>query len=337
MLQVSIVGSGLQAKRRAASISQHPLCNIKSIAGIEENEVKQLSKLYNANPVFDWKEVVKDSVIDIVVICTPPNLHYEIGKAFLLEGKHVLCEKPLTKTSEDGMKLFELAKKEERVLKCGFNHRFHPAMLKAYDIISSGKIGKIITGRAVYGICGRDDCETEWRSSPEYVSGGQLMEQGVHMIDLFRWYMGEFTEVSADVSTQVFPIQPLEDTAVVLLHGANGVTATLHSSITQWRNRFRMELYGTEGYVEISGMGGSYDMEQLHIGKRNPSAPFSEEVIDYRGNDKSWIGEWNHFISAIVDKTPLMGTGRDGAIANYIVEQAYFSSKTKNRVNIERG
>lgn len=335
MFNVSIIGSGLQAKRRAASISQHPLCKIKSIAGIAANEVKQLSKIYDANPVHDWKVEVKNPDIDIIVICTPPNLHYEIAKAALLEGKHVLCEKPLTKTSEDAKKLFKLAEREGRVLKCGFNHRFHPAMLKAYDIISNGDIGRIITGRAVYGICGRDDCESEWRSNTEYVSGGQLMEQGVHIIDMFRWYMGEFTSVTADVSTQVFPIQPLEDTAVVLLHGAEGVTATLHSSITQWRNRFRLELYGTEGYIEITGIGGSYDLEQLHIGKRNPTAPFSEEVIDYRGNDKSWDIEWKHFISAIVDNTPMMGTAMDGVIANYIVEKAYLSSKTKNRVSIE--
>lgn len=334
MLNIGIIGTGLQAKRRASSIYLHKLCNIKSIAGIVEDELKSLALIYDANPISNWIDIINDVAIDIVVICTPPNLHYEIAERALLAGKHVLCEKPLTKTSSDAKKLYELTNSRNIVLKCGFNHRFHPAMLKAHKIIANGEIGKIITGRAVYGICGREECETEWRSNPEYVSGGQLMEQGVHIIDLFRWYMGDFESVSADVSTQVFPIQPLEDTSVILLHGKDGITATLHSSITQWRNKFRLELYGTEGYVEITGLGGSYDLEKLHVGKRNPNAPFSETVIDYRGNDKSWAAEWNHFIQAIIDGIPLMGNAMDGALANYIIEKSYKSSRERMRVSL---
>lgn len=334
MFNIGIIGTGLQAKRRASSIATHPQSNIKSIAGIVEEELKALASSYDAEPVSNWMDVINDDAIDIVVICTPPNLHYEITEKALLAGKHVLCEKPLTMSSSDAKKLYDLANSVNRVLKCGFNHRFHPAMLKANEIIKNGELGKIITGRAVYGICGRNQCEDEWRSNPEYVSGGQLMEQGVHIVDLFRWYMGEFEGVSADVTTQVFSIEPLEDTAVVLLHGKDGITATLHSSITQWRNRFRLELYGTEGYVEITGLGGSYDLEQLHIGKRRPTEPFTETVIDYRGNDKSWKAEWEHFIKAIADDEPLMGTAMDGAIANYIIEKSYESSRNKCRVTL---
>jgi lmbZ len=334
MLNVGIIGTGLQANRRASSIATHAQCKIKSIAGIVREELDAMTSTYKAEPVSDWLDMVNDPEIDIVVICTPPNLHYQIAEKALLAGKHVLCEKPLTMTSSDALKLYHLANNVNKVLKCGFNHRFHPAMLKANEIIKSGKIGRIITGRAVYGICGRNQCENEWRSDPNYVSGGQLMEQGVHIVDLFRWYMGEFESISADVSTQVFSIEPLEDTAVILLHGKDGITATLHSSITQWRNRFRLELYGTEGYLEITGLGGSYDLEQLHIGLRRPTEPFTETVIDYRGNDKSWKAEWEHFIEKIVDNKPMMGTAMDGAIANYIIENSYVSSKNKCRVTL---
>lgn len=334
MLNIGIIGTGLQARRRASSIFSYAQSDIKSIAGIVKEELEALASTYDAEPVSDWMDLINDSAIDIVVICTPPNLHYEIAEKALLAGKHVLCEKPLTMSSSGAKKLYNLANSVNRILKCGFNHRFHPAMLKAHEIIENGEIGKIITGSAVYGICGRNQCENEWRSDPKCVSGGQLMEQGVHIVDLFRWYMGEFEGVSADVSTQVFLIEPLEDTAVMLIHGKDGITATLHSSITQWRNRFRLELYGTEGYVEITGLGGSYDLEQLHIGKRRPTEPFTETVIDYRGNDNSWGAEWNHFMKAIVDKEPLMGNAMDGAIANYIIEKSYESSRNKTRVSL---
>lgn len=335
MLNIGLIGTGLQAKRRLESIKENQYCSIKCIAGIVESELNELSNNYSAIPYTDWKELVNSAEIDAVIICTPPHLHYEISLAALSNGKHVLCEKPLTLNSTDAKKLYDLAAKENLVLKCGFNHRFHPAMLKAYEIIKSGEIGKVITARALYGICGRDGCENEWRSDTSCVSGGQLMEQGVHMVDLLRWYMGEFESVSADVSTQVFPIAPLEDTAVVLLHGKDGVTATIHSSITQWRNRFRLELCGTNGYLEVTGLGGSYDMEQLHIGKREPSSPFTELIIDYRGKDKSWGNELNNFFNAINSNEAIIGDALDGSIANYIIEKAYEAAKKKERIILE--
>jgi predicted dehydrogenase len=335
MYRVGIIGSGLQATRRATSMQQHQNCQIDIIAGIEEEQVKMLARTCYSKLTDDWYKVVMNDDIDIVVICTPPSLHYEIASKALENGKHVLCEKPMTMSSEDARKLYHMSLSTKGKIMCGFNHRHHPAMLDGYKLIKSGELGKPLTGRAVYGICGREGCENEWRSNPNFVAGGQLMEQGIHVVDLYRWFFGEFESISADVSTQVFPINPLEDTAVALLHGANGVTATVHSSITQWRNKFRFEIYCSEGYIEIRGLGGSYDLEQLVIGKRNSNAPFKEEIIDYRGADKSWGHEWNYFIDVIEKNgTFEMGNAWDAAMTNYIVESAYKASREKMRVSL---
>lgn len=335
VMNVGIVGTGLQARRRLASIDRHAASSVAAIAGLETAEAEELARVVDGWATTDWEQLVADDKLDIVVICTPPDIHHEIARASLEAGKHVLCEKPLTRNSRDAQALVDVAREHGRVLKCGFNHRHHPAMQEAYRVITAGGIGDPITARAVYGICGRPGCETEWRSDPTRAAGGQLMEQGIHAIDLFRWFIGEFDAVSADVATHVFPIQPLEDTASALLHRKDGVTATVHSSITQWRNRFRFELYGSEGYIEIAGLGGSYDLQRLHIGARDPNAPFSERVIDYRGGDKSWAAEWSHFMGAIVDGSPMIGTGADGVAASRIVEAAYRSARERRRVDIE--
>ena len=337
MYNIGIIGSGLQADRRAQAIRETEIGNLKKIASIDKCSLHKLGNKYGVATTLSWEEVVRDTDINIIIICTPPNLHFEIARCALQNGKHVLCEKPLTKDLEDAITLKKIAENAKKKVMCGFNHRHHPAMLRAHEILISGKIGRPITGRAVYGICGREGCEKEWRSNTEFVSGGQLMEQGIHAIDLFRWYMGEFEAVSAQVSTQVFPIAPLEDTAVVLLHGKNGETATLHSSITQWINKFRFELYCTNGYFEITGLGGSYDSEQLKIGFRTPNKPFQETVISYRGKDKSWVNEWIYFIYCIENKTDFeMGNINDAIQNMYIVEKAYLSSNKKERVKLEK-
>ncbi|BDS11594.1 Gfo/Idh/MocA family protein [Aureispira anguillae] len=333
-MKIGIVGSGLQANRRLLSIQENPYTEIKSIAGVDETQVKIVAQKANAIAVPHWKNIIEDEEIDIVVICTPPNVHFEIAQAAIKNKKHILCEKPLTRKSSDAQKLVQLAAENKVILKCGFNHRHHPAMIKANELIKSGAIGKPITGRALYGICGRENCEKEWRSDVEITAGGQLMEQGIHCIDLFRWFVGEFEAVSANVATLVFPIAPLEDTATALFHRSDGVSVTVNSSITQWRNRFRLELYGTMGYVEINGLGGSYDVQRLRIGKRDPNGPFKEEVIDYRGGDKSWKNEWNHFVDFLLNGGELLGTGIDGVRASQFVEMAYLAAKKECRIKI---
>lgn len=333
--KVGLIGTGLQANRRLSSIAEHPLTTLATIAGLNMDKATHMAKLAGAKSCSCWKEVIQDDKIDIIVICTPPDMHFPIAKVALKAKKHVLCEKPLTRSSSDALKLVSLARKNKVVFKCGFNHRHHPAMQHVYQIVKDQTLGYPITGRAVYGICGREDCTTEWRSDPKVASGGQLMEQGIHAIDLFRWFIGDFDSVSANVATLVFPIQPLEDTASVLLRKNNGVAVTIHSSITQWRNRFRFELYFSQGYIEIMGLGGSYDMQKLHIGKRDPNAPFAEQVIDYRGSDKSWRAEWKHFLEGIEQGTELLGSGIDGVEASRIVEAAYVSSKEERFIKLK--
>jgi predicted dehydrogenase len=220
------------------------------------------------------------------------------------------------------------------ILKCGFNHRHHPAIWAAYQRFAKGLFGKPVFLRSCYGICGRAGYEKEWRADPTVVSGGQLMEQGIHIIDLFRWFLGDLADVTAVVETRYWPIEPLEDNAFVTYRTPDGVPASVHSSVTQWKNLFSFEVYGEEGYVAVKGLGGGYGTERLIVGRRTFNEPFAAEITEFRGGDISWQEEWKEFADAIQTRRVPIGDGRDGVEALRLVFAAYESARRGARISL---
>jgi predicted dehydrogenase len=243
-------------------------------------------------------------------------------------GKHVLCEKPLTRTLEEARAMLRAAEASGVVLKCGFNHRHHPGIQLARRWYEEGRIGTPVFLRARYGIGGRPGFEQEWRANPEIVGGGQLMEQGLHAVDLARWFLGEFRQVTCFVANTFWQTEPLEDNAFVLYRTAAGAVASIHSSLTQWKNLFSFELYGRDGYIAVEGLGGGYGTERAVFGRRDFTAPFGEEVVEFRGGDRSWLEEWREFAAAIEHGRPPVGDGWDGLKALELVFAAYEAHRT---------
>ena len=160
------------------------------------------------------------------------------------------------------------------------------------------------------------------------------MEQGIHAIDLFRWFLGDFAEVAAFASTRYWKINPLEDSASVLLRSRDGKSADLYTSLMIWKNTFSFELIGHEGYALIEGLGGSYGTERAALGKRNFDKPFTEEAMEFRGQDDSWKNEWEEFENAIEQGREPLGSAEDGLQAMQIVQAAYQSNRTGTVVSI---
>jgi len=322
-MRVAIIGSGLQARRRAPIIKDWPDAELAIITAKRGEEAKPLAQKMGCEAGEGWETVVTRPDIDIVLVCTPPDTHASISIAAMQAGKHVLCEKPLTRTIPEAEEMIAVARTTGLTLKCGFNHRHHPAIWKAKELFDEGKFGEAIFGRCTYGICGRPGYEKEWRADTRVVSGGQFMEQGIHAVDLFRWFLGDFQGVTGFTSTKYFDISPLEDNGFALLRTASGVIASIHSSLTQWKNLFIFEVFGTDGYFRVEGLGGGYGNEKLCIAKRDFNAPFSEEVIEYRGDDRSWFEEWKEFMSAIREHREPIGNGTDGLEALKVVNAVY--------------
>lgn len=322
-MKAAIIGPGLQCRRRAPVIIHDPSVILAIIAGATEEAARPLADESGARASGDWREILDDASIDLVLVCTPPHVHAEMTIACLEAGKHVLCEKPLCRTLEEADQMLIAAKKSGKILKCGFNHRHHPAIWEAKQRLDRGELGEPMFCRCRYGIIGRPDYADEWRADPARAAGGQFIEQGTHAIDLFRWFLGDLVEVACMSSTHYFKDQKMDDGGMALFRAANGATACLHTTLTQWKNLFSFEIFGTEGYAQIEGLGGGYGTQKLIVGRKDFSAPFQDQITHYRGGDKSWKAEWDEFISAIREGRTPIGDGEDGRAAMQLSLAAY--------------
>jgi predicted dehydrogenase len=333
-MRVGIVGAGLQAHRRGSVLLNFPETKLVVVSAVQKDHAAPLASRLRCEAAEGWESVVERDDLDALIVATPPHLHAPVSIAAMRNGKHVLCEKPLARTIEEAEVMVATARETGRVLKCGFNHRHHPAVQQARRWFEEGRTGDPIFIRARYGIGGRPGYEREWRANPEVVSGGQLMEQGIHVVDLARWFLGEFAQVIAFVETAFWNIKPLEDNAFAIFRTATGATASVHSSLTQWKNLFSFELYGRDGYIATKGLGGSYGTEKASIGKRDFAAPFTEEVVEFRGEDRSWHDEWQEFAAAVKERREPLGTAVDGLEAMRLVFAAYESARAGRAVDL---
>lgn len=331
ILRVGLIGAGLQGKRRAPVLKQFLGTELVIVAAAHQETARQLADSVGCEATNHWEEVVEREDIDAILVCTPPHLHAPMCIAAMNRGKHVLCEKPLARTFDEAREILRVAEGNGVKLKCGFNHRHHPGIQKAREWFDEGIIGELNFIRCRYGICGRPGYEKEWRANPEIAGGGHLMEQGIHAIDLFRWFLGEFTEVVGFTATRFWDMAPLEDNAFALFHTPKGQVASLHSSLTQWKNLFSFELFGQDGYIVVEGLGGAYGTEKITLGKRALIGPFKDETTEFRGGDQSWHEEWKEFVSAIEENREPLGSGYDGLEALRLV-YAVYESATNGRV-----
>ncbi|MDE1844362.1 MAG: Gfo/Idh/MocA family oxidoreductase [Thaumarchaeota archaeon] len=331
-MKIGIVGAGLQAKRRGPIVLQSKH-EIVSITAEHLDLAKPLAKELGCKPVSNWMDVV-NSGIDALLVCTPPHVHAQISIEAMKKGIHVLCEKPLCTTMSDAEQMVKTAKENNVILKCGFNHRYHPAIRQVKKWVDEGQIGEITFIRSIYGIGARPDVQKEWRSNPKIAAGGQLMEQGIHCIDLMRWFVGNPNEVVCLTSTPHSLIEPLEDNAFVTFKTEKSQLVNIHSSILQWKNHFSFEVFGTGGYAIMDGLGGSYGVEKAILGKRDPFGPFAENIVEFRGGDVSWKLEWEEFENSIKTGKEPEGNGTDGYESLRMVFAAYQSQREKRTVNL---
>ena len=332
-MNIGIVGAGLQGRRRAEALKQFKDDKLIAVADINHDMATALANDTDARVYSNWEELIERDDINAVIICTPPNLHAPISIAAMKNSKHVLCEKPLAMNPVDAEKMVEVAQNNHAKLKCGFNHRYHPGIKQAKAWVSQGLIGDMISIRCQYGIGGRPGYDKEWRADVKVAGGGQLMDQGMHLLDLCRWFMGDFNEAFGFLATSYWDM-PLEDNAFALLRTQKGQIASMHASWAQWKNQFIFEVFGKDGYAIVDGLGGSYGTEKAILGKRAFLEPFREEIIEFRGGDRSWQDEWQEFASAIHENREPLSNGYDGLQALKLAYAIYESTCSGSLVKL---
>lgn len=328
-IKTVIIGMGRMGKTRYDAMKRHGGYEVVAIC---DNNVSNMDG-YDEKKYSDWKECIDNSEMDAVIVCTynvviPDIVCYSLGK-----GYAVFSEKPPGRNLEDAMKMksaYDAA--ISPVLKFGFNHRYHNSVIEAKALIDSKILGDVVCARGVYGKAGTPAFQTEWRNDKSISGGGIMLDQGIHMLDLMYYFMGEFTEITSSVDQLVWKDMPTEDSAFSILRTDDGKVASLHSSAIQWRHKFSLDLICTNGFISLNGLltsTNSYgeekityyrkDLEQKTGGLGKPM----EHTMCFN-EDFSWDYEMKEFYDGVVKgKEISLGTIDDAVNLMRMLENIY--------------
>ncbi len=327
LLNFAVIGCGLIGKRRAAALAQVPGARLRCACDLDANRASEAAALApGCATATDFRGVVVDEGVDAVVVSTLNASLAPIALAAAKAGKHVLIEKPGA-LGAAGLREVQAAAAGRNVrVRIGYNHRFHPGIAKAREIVDSGGVGPLMFIRGRYGHGGRKGYDREWRADPKLSGGGELIDQGVHLIDLASWFLGEFTSVSGHAATYFWDMK-VDDNAFLSLRTATGQTAWLQVSCTEWKNMFSLEIYGRNAKVSVDGLGGSYGAERTtHYRMLPQMGPPEMTTWDFAGSDGSWAAETAAFVDDIRHaRAPSPGL-QEGIRTLEIVESIYKKS-----------
>ncbi len=319
--RVGIIGCGLIGEKRVQALGPAKLV---ACADILIEKAENLAKREaGALATTDYRIVLARRDVDVVIVATTNDLLAPLTQAALEAGKHVLVEKPAARNVKELDAVMAAAERSDRLVRVGFNHRYHPALRKARELYEAGALGEMMFVRGRYGHGGRIGYEKEWRADPTRSGGGELIDQGVHLIDLARLFLGDFSEVSGFAPTYFWRM-PVDDNAFLLLKTPKRQVAFLHASCTEWKNLFSFEIYGRDAKLHIEGLGGSYGQERLAYYKMLPQmGPPETTLWEYSMEDHSWEWEFAEFLEDISQRRKPAAGLTDARAALSIVEKIY--------------
>jgi predicted dehydrogenase len=336
-LNVGLIGAGNIGSKRIRAVLDLETDKILAIYDVNTQKADLLAKTCGAKVCKSVNEIFNNPNVDCVIIATTTDASLNLTLRALGSKKNVLVEKPLGSNAKEALKVSLAAKKEKRIVKVGFNHRFHPAVAKAFELFKQGRLGKVMYIRAVYGHGARPGYDIEWRMQKKFSPGGELFDQGVHIIDMALWFLGKFVSAFAVNKNFYWKKSRLEDNSFSQLESAQGSSVSFHVSLTQWKNRFNFEVYGTKGYLLVNGLGKSYGTETLTWGTdvgqgRVPT----EQIFEFIGEDISWKEEWKEFRQAALFRKQPMSSASDNVEVCKALEALYLSAKTKKIIRIKK-
>lgn len=341
MLRLGLIGCGeigdwrARAARAAVGVRLMVACDV---AGAR---AEQLGRSHGAAWTSDWREVIANPDVDAVVVSTINDTHHEIGLHALRAGKHLVVEKPLARTPEECRQLVECARANDLRLMTGFNHRRFPSFARAKEMLAEGAVGKLVFVRARIGHSGGSEIESTWHLNRDVAGGGTLMDNGVHMLDLIRYYTGEVEAVHGVISSIRWagPETGIEDLAVATFRAAGGVAVALSSSWIEWPGYvIAVELYGTEGYLraEYPPLKLTY---KPRLGRARtdwfPVAQIQEKLYSYRWPGiQGFRGDFEELAAAVRDRREPSPSGFDGLRAVEMAYGVYDSARSGREVSL---
>jgi predicted dehydrogenase len=323
-LTFAVIGCGLIGKKRAAALTKISGVRLAYACDMVPARAEELARHSpGSKAVANYTEVMADSGVDAVIVSTVNSSLSSIALAAVHAGKHVLVEKPGALSSAALREVQGAANGAKVKVRIGYNHRFHPAFQKTREMVDAGALGPLLFLRARYGHGGRLGYDREWRANPKLSGGGELIDQGVHLIDLSSWFLGDFATIDGHACTSYWDM-PVDDNAFLSLRTGSGQTAWLHVSCTEWKNLFSLEIYGRTGKLSVDGLGGSYGVEKVTYYRMLPEmGPPETTAWEFPRGDDSWAAETEAFVADITQGNDGSRSLSDGIRTLEIVESIY--------------
>lgn len=325
-MNIGIIGYGTMGKIRKQAIDEN---SNGTVIAISEPSI---GAEFDGMPNLSHDEIINHPDIDVIIVCTPNFLNKQLTIRALDAGKHVFCEKPPAFTSADVAEIQRAETASGKKLMYGFNHRHHDSVMHMKDLIDSGEYGKVLWLRGRYGKSVTDDYFNQWRAKKELAGGGILMDQGIHMLDLFLYLSGDFDVVKAEVSNLYWHMDVEDNAFVILKDSKSGRVASLHSTMSQWRHLFSLEIFLEKGYMVLNGLitsSMSYGEETLSIARNRSAAPaatWKDEIVTKYVDNNSWRYEMDHFFKSIENDTEVkIGSSEDAFKLMRIIDEVYAS------------
>ena len=330
-MKVGLVGAGGVGSIRARLVAETEGVDLALVADNIGERAVNLAGEYGGEAVTDWRTVVDSPEVDVVIVSASNDLHAPVCIAAMEAGKDVLCEKPLARTPDEAKAVHLTAERTGRLLKTGFNHRHYPAILRAHEIAASGELGSILWMRWLYGHRGTFAIDKGWFIQPEVSGGGTFLDNGVHVLDICRWFMGDFAEVCGFVDRAFWQeIEPVEDNGFGLFRTPDGRVAQVHSSWNQWESIFSVEVCLENGSITVD------DSARIRIARRG--AEWGRVEVEERTYpepaEDSWTLDWQELLDAIREGRQPMANAYDGWKAVEMAHAVYQSSRERRFVEI---
>jgi predicted dehydrogenase len=321
----AVVGCGLIGCKRIAALP--PGSTLKYVFDIAPANAQRAALLvdYPVTIASTLESILADKSVDVILIATSHHELVPVALQAVQSGHHVLIEKPGGMCLNDIKRLRSAAGLAGVVVHVGYNHRFHPSLIEAKAIIDSNRFGGLLWMRGRYGHGGRLGYEKEWRANRSISGGGELVDQGSHLIDICSYLSGDIELVFSETQSSFWDTD-VEDNAFFALRPRTGGFAWMHASWTEWKNIFSFEITLEKAKIDISGLGGSYGIETLTLYEMQPEmGPPPSSTLTWDESDASWTLELEDLNAHINDPGHIpTGTSLDGALVVWeIIEKAY--------------
>lgn len=326
-LKLAVIGCGRMGSRRMRTIVDHPDTELISAVDVNEDIARESAKRFECNSFCDFKDAINDDDVDCVVVSVPNKFHAMASIAALENGKHVFCEKPLARNPKEAFTIVEAADKNGCFLKTGSNLRCFPSVEKAKELIDEDEIGEILYLRGWVGNSGRH-LKGSWYSNVEMSGGGTFLDNGVHLLDLTRMFLGEIETCFGEIKTLYWPISPLEDNGFGIFHTSNGKMAFIQSSWTEWAGYMYMEIYGSDGSIYVNNR--NHQCITTLMERSGEKRIFDYSLLP----PQSYEREFEEYVKALLEDRQPLASGFDGMRAVQMAYGVYESSRTKRVVHI---